>query len=472
MYDKLEAELAPLRKKWYKRFEPIFGPPPAKLPPLREVNHTIPLINPDAQYSSRPSRCSAALFPLLREKTERYVKAGWWKPAHGKNAAPLLAIPKAGAELKLRTVIDARERNANTVIDSTPLPNQDMIREAVASHTYVSVIDISDAYEQLRIVPEDVPKTLFASPLGTYVSNVLQQGDCNGPSSWQRLMTFVFRERIGVEVWVYLDDIYIFTTTKEKHEDALEYVFQCLQKENLYISPKKFKPYAIRFNCLGHFRDEHGLQASADKLELIRNWPTPASYHDVQRFLGLIEYISRFLPNVSAFTTPLSGMCSNGLPFVWRALHDKCFESIKAKASRNLTLQSIDRNKQIPVWVVCDACPSGCGAYYGQGEDWNTMRPAGFMSKKYSDAQRSYFTYEHETLGVIEALKKWDDELLGLPEIRVVTDHEALRTFMQKAHAGPRQIRWSQWLTRYRLKFIHVELQRRCLIAQIRKSEL
>jgi len=78
------------------------------------------------------------------------------------------------------------------------------------------------------------------------------------------------------------------------------------------------------------------------------------------------------------------------------------------------------------------------------------------MSKKYTDAQCSYFTYEHETLGVIEALKKWDDELLGLPEIRVVTDHEALRTFMQKAHAGPRQIHWSQWLTRYRLKFIHV----------------
>ena len=78
------------------------------------------------------------------------------------------------------------------------------------------------------------------------------------------------------------------------------------------------------------------------------------------------------------------------------------------------------------------------------------------MSKKFMDAQRSYFTYEHETLGAIKALKKWDNELLGLPEIRVVTDHEALKTFMLKAHSGPCQIRWSQWLSRYRLKFIHV----------------
>lgn len=455
-FDELEAEVAPLREKWIRIYSEMYGPPPPELPPLREVNHTIPLINPDVQYSSRPPKCAAALFPLLREKTERYLNAGWWERAHGKNAVPLLSIPKISKELKLRTVIDARERNANTVIDATPLPNQDLIREDVARHKYCSIIDISDAYEQLRIVPEDVSKTLFSSPLGTFVSNVLQQGDCNGPSSWQRLMTFIFRDRISVEVWAYLDDIYIFTDLVDSHEDALQYVFDCLKRERLYIGAAKFKPYVIRFNCLGHYRDENGLHASADKLALIRNWPTPTSYLEVQRFLGLVEYISRFLPNVSAWTTPLSGMCAQGLPFIWRGLHDKCFESIKAVAAKNLTLRPIDRTKPDPVWVVCDACPSGCGAYYGQGDDWTTMKPAGFMSKKFTDAQRSYFTYEHETLGVIEALKKWDDILLGLPLITVVTDHEALKTFMSKSHTGPRQIRWSQWLTRFRLKFVHI----------------
>jgi hypothetical protein len=136
--------------------------------------------------------CSNTLFLQLRENTEQYVKAGWWEPAHGQNASPLLAIPKICEELKLRMVIDTRERNTNTVIDSTPLPNQDMIHEAVASHPIISIIDIFDAYEQMCIIPEDVPKTLFSLPLGTYVSNVLQQGDCNRPSSWQRLMTYVF----------------------------------------------------------------------------------------------------------------------------------------------------------------------------------------------------------------------------------------------------------------------------------------
>jgi hypothetical protein len=111
--------------------------------------------------------------------------------------------------------------------------------------------------------------------------------------------------------------------------------------------------------------------------------------------------------------------------------------------SKKLALCPIDQTSSDPVWVVCDACPSGCGAYYGQGEDWKTMKPAGFMSKKFTDMQRSYFTYEHKTLGAIEALKKWDNKLLGLTEIRIITDHEALKIFMLKAHSGLHQICWS-----------------------------
>ena len=319
-----------------------------------------------------------------------------------------------------------------------------------------------DAYKQMRVIPEDMPKTLFVSPLGTFVSNCLQQGDCNGPSSWQRLMTYVFHKQISVKVWVYINNIYIFSNKIETHKKALQYVFNCLKNDKLYISESKFKPYAIWYNCLGHYRDKNGLHASSDKLDLIWQWPTLASLQDVQRFLRLVENISRFLPNMSAYMMPLSGICSQGLTFQWRKLHNKCFESIKATASRKLSLRLIDRQNKDPIWVVTDTCPSGCGTYYGQGDDWKTMRPAGFMSKKFTDAQRAYFTYEHKTLGVIEALKKWDNALLGMPKIQIVTDHEALKTFMQKSHMGPRQIRWSQWLTRFQLKFIHIPGQQKC----------
>ena len=139
----------------------------------------------------------------------------------------------------------------------------------------------------------------------------------------------MFHEWIGVEVWVYLDNIYAFTDTIEQHKNVLEYVLKCLKDEQLYISPKKLRSYTIHFTCLGHYQDENGLHTSADKLDLIRKWLTPSSYHNMQRFLGLIEYILQFLPSVSVYTMLLSRMCSNGLPFIWRTLHDKCFRMIK-----------------------------------------------------------------------------------------------------------------------------------------------
>lgn len=460
-FEELTAELEPYREKLRELFEPVYGPPPPQLPPIRAINHTITLIDPDKRYKGlRPPKCAAGLYPLFAAKTERYQKAGWWEPAAGRDPMPMLILPKkSGGELGIRTVVDARPRNDNTILDSTPLPDVDHIRESVAQAKYVTVIDLKDAYEQMRVMPDSVKNTLFSTPLGTFVSHVLQQGDANGPSSFQRLIMYVLQERIGRGVHSFIDDMFLLSFLNDTPEDHMElctWARNKLREELLFVSRTKTHFFALRIQCLGMYRDENGIHASFDKLENIRKWPRPASYLHVQQFLGLVEYLARFMPNLSAQTTPLSSMCANGLPFIWRGLHEKCFETIKALTCRDIALRPIDRDSTSPIWIVCDACPAGCGAYYGQGDNWRTMYPSGFMSKKFSNAQRSYYAYEHETLAVIEATKKWDDRLVGLPLLNIVTDHEALKTFMTKDHAGPRQIRWCEWLTRYRINFIHV----------------
>jgi hypothetical protein len=113
------------------------------------------------------------------------------------------------------------------------------------------------------------------------------------------------------------------------------------------------------------------------------------------------------------YTMPLLGMCANGLPFIWWGIHDKCFEMIKAIASKKLTLCLIDQTSSDP-GVVCDVCPSGCRAYYSQGEDWKTMKPASFMSKKFTDMQCLYFAYEerlkHSKSGTMNPRSAWDSD--------------------------------------------------------------
>jgi hypothetical protein len=432
------------------------GPAPDVLPPLRDVNHSIPYIDEKKRFEYHAPRCPEAFVDELKEKLARYERAHIWERATGTQAMPMLCIAKASG--KLRTVVDARKRNANTFLDATPLPDQDWIRNAVARAKYCTKIDMMDAYEQTRVIPEDVWKTLFATPFGTYVSNTLQQGDCNGPSTCQRSMVWIFRDKLGITIFIYIDDIFICTFTVKDMEEALEYVFQTLKKEKLYISPKKFFPYLKEVDCLGVMVDAEGIHADQDKMSRVREWPTPRSYPEVQRFLGMIEYIARFLPNVAAFTTPLSGMCANGHPFIWRAHHEKCFQEIKRIACHTPVLRPIDSKNPEQIWVVCDACPAGVGAYYGQGKTWKDCQPAGFMSKKFTNAQRSYFTYEHETLAVLEALLKWEDKLVGR-EFTIITDHEALKFFREKDHHAARPIRWSQHLERFRYNVVYVKGQ-------------
>jgi hypothetical protein len=130
-----------------------------------------------------------------------------------------MCIPKKDEQLW--TVIDARQRNDNTIKDLTPLPDQEVIREDVAQGKYRSKIDLADAYEQVRVEPNDILKTLFATIMGTYHSNVVQQGDCNVPATFQRLMTSIFRDVIGQFLHVYLDDIFIYSDSIDDHEEHL-----------------------------------------------------------------------------------------------------------------------------------------------------------------------------------------------------------------------------------------------------------
>jgi hypothetical protein len=158
-------------------------------------------------------------------------------------------------------------------------------------------------------------KTAFASPFGTFVSHVMQQGNCNAPATFQRLMTWIFRDHLGLFVQVYLDDIFIFSDTIREHEEHLQIVFSILRKHQLYISRSKLDLYSSDMDCLGHRIDDQGLHADTDKMARVCKWHTLRSYPEVLRFVRLVKYLAHFMPNVSAYTSPLEFICSNSQPF-------------------------------------------------------------------------------------------------------------------------------------------------------------
>nr|GAT56033.1 predicted protein [Mycena chlorophos] len=469
-----EADIPRLRERWMEISADIMSGVPEKMPPTRAVNHRIPLIDESMVYHYHLPRCPDAMKPQLLEKINKYVRAGWWEPVQTSQAAPMLCIPKKTG--KLRTVIDARKRNDNTYKDVTPFPEQEQIRADCARAKHRSKIDMSDAYEQIRMEADDVWKTAFATVFGTFVSHTMQIGDCNAPATFQRIMTMVFQEFIGRFVHVYLNDIFVFSDSVEEHEEHLGKVFDTLRANEFYLKREKVDLYAEHLECLGAIIDDQGIHADADKMHRIREWRTPRNYNDVQRFLGLIQYLAPFLPDVTAFTSPLAGMCRNGASFLWNPIHDSplagmchngasflwnpmhdsCFETIKAICCRTPVLKPIDPRNDEPIWVICDASVSGVGAMYGQGPTWQTCRPAGFMSRKFTNAQHNYRVFEQETLAVLEALLKWEDKLMGY-RFHVVTDHKSLEFFHTQRNLSPRQVRWMEYVSRFDFDITYIK---------------
>ncbi|KAG6886831.1 hypothetical protein C0995_004057 [Termitomyces sp. Mi166 len=142
-------DILQLRQAWQQEFVDIINGTKEELPPWREVNHEINLIDENKQYKYHLSRCPQALQEQLHEKMNQYINAKWWEP-------------------QLWTVLDAWQCNDNTIKDVTPLLDQEVIREDVAKARYRSKIDLTDTYEQVCIHIEDIPKTVFASLMGTF----------------------------------------------------------------------------------------------------------------------------------------------------------------------------------------------------------------------------------------------------------------------------------------------------------------
>jgi RNase H-like domain found in reverse transcriptase len=116
-----------------------------------------------------------------------------------------------------------------------------------------------------------------------------------------------------------------------------------------------------------------------------------------------MQYLAHFLPDISTFTSLLSAITRNSQAFQWQPLHDHCFQMIKSICCMTPVLKLIDPESPEPIWVICDASVFGTCTMYGQEPDWQTCQPAGFLSKKFLDAQRNYQTFEHETIAILKA---------------------------------------------------------------------
>ena len=166
-------------------------------------------------------------------------------------------------------------------------------------------------------------------------------------------MSDLFADYLGQFLWVYIDDILIFSNTEEDHLRHIAMVCDKLKQAQFYASRKKSEFFAKSIDVLGHVIDDEGLKPAPEKISKIENWTTPRTKRQLQEFLGTVNYISQFLPHLATVTAPLTALTGTA-EFVWTATQDQAMTNVQQLVARHEVMKPINHESEEPVWLITD----------------------------------------------------------------------------------------------------------------------
>ena len=245
-------------------------------------------------------------------------------------SSPVVLVKKKNGSF--RFCVDVRKVNAVTRKDSFPMPLVSDTLDALNGTKYFSTLDLKLGYWQIEIHPECREKTAFVTHNGLYEFNVMPFGLTNSGASFQRLMGLILRRLESRFALIYVDDIVMFSKSIERHLTHLEEVFRRLRDANLKLIPEKCSFVKQRIVYLGHVVTPEGIFPDPGKVEIVKNFPAPASLKELKSFLGLANYYRRFINSFSEIASPLNALTKKGVKFFWSESCGNVFDRLKRLA--------------------------------------------------------------------------------------------------------------------------------------------
>jgi hypothetical protein len=363
-------------------------------------------------------------------------------------------VPKKDG--KLRLVVDFRQLNEITIKDRTPLPLINELKDRLAGKKIFTALDLTSAYDLIRIKPGHEWKTAFRTKFGLFEYLAMPQGLTNAPATFQRMINHVLREYLDVFVVCYLDDILIFSDSEEDHEEHVHKVLRALQKANLLVNPQKSEFHKTEVLFLGHKVSPGEIRMDPKKLEAVKDWKEPENVKEVQSFLGFANYYRRFLRNFGGIAAPLTDLTKKDKPFKWEPKAQEAFDKIKELILSEPVLKMFDPKR--PIELETDASDFALGAQIGQRDDEGNLHPIAFYSHKLHGAELNYPIYDKEFLAILNAFKEFRHYLLGSHhQIKVFTDHKNITHFSTTQQLSGRQLRYAEYLSEFDYVIIHVK---------------
>ena len=334
---------------------------------------------------------------------------------------------------------DYRHLNKHTTGDAYPIPHiHDFAADLVGCKIF-SKIDQVKGYHQVLAREQDVPKTAIATPFGLFEFVRMQFGLKNSAQTFQRLMDSVTGQLKGV--FAYIDDVLVASPTAEQHKRDLKQLFSALWCFGLVLNSSKCEFGVRSIEFLGHRVSAQGIQPLPNKVEAVRCFERPSWVKALQRFLGMVNFYRRFLPNVAAIMRKLTDALA-GAPrqLEWNEALTSAFVKTKeCLAKATLLFHPI---ADAELHVNTDASSKAIAGEIHQVVGGH-LQPLGFFSRRTTPAEYRYSAYDLELLAVYSTIVKFRHALEGRC-FRIYTDQKPLTSNFFKARDPLSNRQWQQ----------------------------
>ncbi|XP_077229834.1 uncharacterized protein LOC143862648 [Tasmannia lanceolata] len=384
----------------------------------------------------------------IREEVERLLKADFIREIQYPDwLANVVMVKKSNG--KWRTCIDFTDLNKACPKDSYPLPKIDQLIDATAGHELLSFMDAFSGYNQIRMYESDIPKTSFVTDQGTYCYRVMPFGLKNAGATYQRLVNKLFRNQIGRNMEVYVDDMLVKSRSASNHVSDLEEAFQVLREHNMKLNPTKctFGVGAGKF--LGFMVSQRGIEANPEKIKAVMELTPPSTIREVQRLTGLVAALGRFISKSAERCLPFFNAIRGIKTAPWTPECQAAFEELKQYLSSPPLLSTPEPGEELILYL--SAGPLAVAAVLIK-EESNQQKPIYYVSKVLHDAETRYQRVEKLVCALIMAARKLRPYFQA-HTIKVLTG-QPLRQILHRPDTSGRLVKWAVELSEFDIKYL------------------